>query len=106
MHMTKDESTLITGDDGKSVIVWDMSSGERKSTLKADGYVRCLAMPCVVVVCGVHIVGVAWFRVLVLWVCLCARPIVRVRCGVDVAACVLACVRLGERSVCGVVHRW
>ena len=41
MHMTKDESTLITGDDGKSVIVWDMSSGERKSTLKADGSVRC-----------------------------------------------------------------
>ena len=40
MHMTKDESTLITGDDGKSVIVWDMSSGERKSTLKADGRVR------------------------------------------------------------------
>ena len=40
MHMTKDESTLITGDDGESVIVWDMSSGERKSTLKADGEVR------------------------------------------------------------------
>ena len=40
MHMTKDESTLITGDSGKSVIVWDMSSGERKSTLKADGDVR------------------------------------------------------------------
>ena len=40
MHMTKDESTLITGDGGKSVIVWDMSSGERKSTLKADGEVR------------------------------------------------------------------
>ena len=40
MHMTKDESTLITGDDGNSVIVWDMSSGERKSTLKADGLVR------------------------------------------------------------------
>ena len=40
MHMTKDESTLITGDGGESVIVWDMSSGERKSTLKADGYVR------------------------------------------------------------------
>ena len=94
MHMTKDESTLITGDDGKSVIVWDMSSGERKSTLEADG------------LRGVYIVGVAWFSVLVLWVCLCARPIVRVRCGVDVAACVLACVRLGERSVCGVVHRW
>ena len=41
MHMTKDESTLITGDRGESVIVWDMSSGERKSTLKADGSVRC-----------------------------------------------------------------
>ena len=41
MHMTKDESTLITGDDLKSVIVWDMSSGERKSTLKADDMVRC-----------------------------------------------------------------
>ena len=41
MHMTKDESTLITGDDGKSVIVWDMSIGERKSTLEADGTVRC-----------------------------------------------------------------
>ena len=40
MHMTKDESTLITGDFDDSVIVWDMSSGERKSTLKADGYVR------------------------------------------------------------------
>ena len=40
MHMTKDESTLITRDGGESVIVWDMSSGERKSTLKADGYVR------------------------------------------------------------------
>ena len=40
MHMTKDESTLITGDKGTSAIVWDMSSGERKSTLKADGTVR------------------------------------------------------------------
>ena len=40
MHMTKDESTLITGDDGESVIVWDMSSSERKSTLEADGDVR------------------------------------------------------------------
>ena len=40
MHMTKDESTLITGDRGGSVIVLDMSSGERKSTLKADGWVR------------------------------------------------------------------
>ena len=52
MLMTKDESTLITGDSGGgnprepkpgSVIVWDMSSGERKSTLKADGPVRCFA---------------------------------------------------------------
>ena len=40
MHMTKDESTLITGDNSNSVIVWDMSSGERKSTLKADDEVR------------------------------------------------------------------
>ena len=103
MHMTKDESTLITGDRGKSVIVWDMSSGERKSTLKADGTVRLLAMPCAVVVCGVHMVGVAWLSVLVLGVCLCARPIVRVRCGVDVAACVLACVRLWERVRCVVL---
>ena len=42
--MTEDESTLITGDDRNSVIVWDMSSGERKSTLKADGLVRCCAL--------------------------------------------------------------
>ena len=40
MQMTKDESTLITGDGGGSVIMWDMSSGERKSTLEADGDVR------------------------------------------------------------------
>ena len=80
---------------------------ERRAQEHADGGWHCalLAMPCVVVVCGVHLVGVAWLSVLVLGVCLCARPIVRVRCGVDVAACVLACVRLGERSVCGVVHR-
>ena len=67
MHMTKDESTLITGDRGKSVIVWDMSSGERKSTLKADGDVRLL---CVVrwcsVVCGLWVWrwgGARWFGV-------------------------------------------
>ena len=41
--MTKDESALITGDDGNRVIVWDMSSGERMSTLAADGGVRCCA---------------------------------------------------------------
>ena len=46
MLMTKDKSTLITGDSdndsltGGSVIAWDMSSGERKFTLKADGPVR------------------------------------------------------------------
>ena len=78
---------------------------ERRAQEHAGGGWRgaLLAMPCVVVVCGVHIVGVAWFRVLVLGVCLCARPIVRVRCGVDVAACVLACVRLWERGRCVVL---
>ena len=68
MHMTKDESTLITGDDRNSVIVWDMSSGERKSTLKADGYVRCFAS------CGgalwfVNIVGVLLRRSALVWRC-------------------------------------
>ena len=56
MLMTKDELILITG--GGSVIVWDMSSGERKSTLDADGEVRCFAS------CG----GALWLRfVVVCW---------------------------------------
>ena len=78
MLMTKDESTLITGDSGGgnprepkpgSVIVWDMSSGERKSTLKADGPVRCFAS-CggALCVCGLWLWrwgGARWFGVVV-----------------------------------------
>ena len=68
MLMIEDESTLITCDGGfygKSVIVWDMSSGERKSTLKADGRVRCFAscggaLWCVDVVVAVGRSALVW----------------------------------------------
>ena len=43
MQLSGDWSTLITGDNGKSAIVWDLSTGERKSTMKLDGGVR---FPC------------------------------------------------------------
>ena len=72
MLMTKDESTLITGDGDKSVIVWDISIGERKSTLEADGGVRCFAscggaLWCVDCGCDAGAVraGARWFGVVV-----------------------------------------
>ena len=43
MQLSGDWSMLITGDYGDSAIVWDLSTGERKSTMKADGQVR---FPC------------------------------------------------------------
>ena len=43
MQLSGDWSTLITGGGGDSAIVWDLSTGERKSTMKADGTVR---FPC------------------------------------------------------------
>ena len=43
MQLSGDGSTLITGDNGPSAIVWDLSTGERKSTMKVDGRVR---LPC------------------------------------------------------------
>ena len=46
MVMSTEGSTVITGDEGKSVIVWDASTLERKVTQKADGAVR-RAPPCV-----------------------------------------------------------
>ena len=42
MLLSKDEATLYTGDEGKSVIAWELATGERKATMKADGYVRRL----------------------------------------------------------------
>ena len=69
MQLSGDGSTLITGDRGKSAIVWDLSTGERKSTMKADGSVR---LPCGAV-------------------CSCSRE-----CGVFscfVCACVHGCVQ-------------
>ena len=90
MLMTKDKSTLITGDTGGSVIVWDMSSGERKSTLKADGEVRCFAscggaLWCVDCGCGAVVERVG----LALW-----SPILRQAGRRSASAC--ACCR-----VCG-----
>ena len=73
---------------------------ERRAQEHAEGGWRgaLLAMPCVVVVCGVHIVGVSWFRVLVLWGLLvceahCASAL---RCG---CCCMRACVRALGREV-------
>ena len=43
MWLSKEETTLFTGDWGDSVIVWDVSTRERKATMKADGTVRLLS---------------------------------------------------------------
>ena len=124
MLMTKDESTLITGDYGDSVIVWDISSGERKSTLKADGRVRCFAscggaLWCVDCECGAGAerVGLAlWSPILrqagrrSASACACCRV-----CGwwcafaMVLLVCAVCRVLLGVsrlRRVCGRVARW
>ena len=40
MLLSKDEATLYTGDSGHSVIAWELATGERKATMKADDWVR------------------------------------------------------------------
>ena len=43
MSLSKEETTLFTGDYGNSVISWDVATRERKATMKADGTVRLLS---------------------------------------------------------------
>ena len=124
MLMTKDESTLITGDYGDSVIVWDMSSGERKSTLKADGEVRCFAscggaLWCVDCGCGAGAerVGLAlWSPILrqagrrSASACACCRVCgwwcAFAMGGFVCAVCRVLLVVSRLRRVCGRVARW